>query len=155
MLTKSQYALIPPTPFVYLDHPGPLIISDGTTAHANSNMRITHTKEVCLFREVTVVEQALVQQIIGTFEEEYLADIRNRTTNSINDTVAGVLIHQQNNYGWFMPHKLLELEDIFKKTTYNPRNPIKTMFSAVKELLELIFISITYYFYFVSYFYPF
>ena len=65
------------------------------TAHANSNMRIVHTKEVRLFREVTGVEQVLVQQIVGTVEEAYLADICNRTMNSINDTVAGVLTHLQ------------------------------------------------------------
>ena len=52
-LTDAQYALISPTTFVYPNRPGPLIIPDGTTAHANSNMRITHTKEVRLLREVT------------------------------------------------------------------------------------------------------
>ena len=58
-----------------------------------------HTEEVFLFREVTGVEQALVQQIIGTVEEEYLANILNRTTKYINNTLAGVLTHLQNNYG--------------------------------------------------------
>ena len=58
-------------------------------------MRITHTKEVRLFREVKGVEQALVQQIIGTATEAYLADIHNRTTNYSNDTVAGVLTYLQ------------------------------------------------------------
>ena len=55
--------------------------------------------------------------------------------NFINDTVAGVLTYLQDNYGQLMPHKLLEREDIVKKTIYNPRHPIATMFSAVKELL--------------------
>ena len=75
----------------------PLIIPDGTTAHANSNKRIDHTKEVRLLREVTGVGQALVQQIIGTVEAAYLAGICNRTTDSINDTVAGILTHLQGN----------------------------------------------------------
>ena len=97
-------------------------------------MRIAHTKELRLFREVTGVEQALVQQIVGMVEEAYLAGIRNRTMNSINDTVTGVLTHLQDNYGHLMPHELLEREDIVKKTIYNPRNPIATMFSSVKEL---------------------
>ena len=71
-------------------------------------MRITNTKEVRIFREVMVVEQALIQKIIVTVEDTYLADIRNRTTNSINDTVENVLTHLQDNYGKLMPHKLLE-----------------------------------------------
>ena len=35
-----------------------------------------------------------------------------------------------------MPHDLLEREDIINKTIYNPRDPIATVLSAVKELLE-------------------
>ena len=80
VLTDAQYALIFTTPFVHLSHPGPLIITDGTTTHVNSNMGIAHTKEVCLFHEVMGVEQYLVQQIVGMVEEAYLADICNRTT---------------------------------------------------------------------------
>ena len=62
------------------------------TANANSNMRIAHTEEVRLLREVTGVEQALVQQIV-----DYLEDIRNRTIKFINDTVVGVLTHLHEN----------------------------------------------------------
>ena len=79
-------------------------------------MRIDHTKEVCLFREVTGVEQALVQQIVDTVEEAYLEDIQNRITKSTNSTVAGVLTYIQENYGQLMPHELLEREKIVKKT---------------------------------------
>ena len=90
-----------------------------------------------LFREVTGVEQALVQQIVGTVKEEYLADIRNKTTDSINDTVSGVLTQLQENYGQLMPHELLEWEDITNKKNYNPREPVVTMLSAVEELFEV------------------
>ena len=135
VLTEAQYKLISPTPFFYPTNPGPLIIPDSRTAHTNSNMQIAHTDEVCLFREVTGVAQALVQQIVGAVEEAYLADIFNRTTDSINDTLMGVLPHLQDNYGQLMLHKLLEREDIFKKTIYNPCNLIATVFSTVEELL--------------------
>ena len=46
--------------------------------------------------------------------------------------MADVLAHLQDNYGQLMLHKLLELEDIVKKTIYNLRNPIATVFSAVE-----------------------
>ena len=77
-LTDVQYALISNTPLFYLTHPVLLIILDGTTAHANSNMWIAHTKEVGIFRKVTGCEQALVQQIVVTVNEAYFADICNR-----------------------------------------------------------------------------
>ena len=100
-------------------------------------MQIVHNKEVNLLREVTGVEQALIQQIVGTVEEAYLVDIRNRTTDLINDTVAGILTHLQQNYGQLILHELLEQEDIVKNTNYNPHDPITTVFSSVKELLDL------------------
>ena len=135
-LTEAQYALIYPTPLVYLTHPGPLIITDGTTAHAKSNMRIVHTEEVRLFSEVTGVEQALVKHIVVTVKEAYITDICNSTTAPINNTMEGVITHLQDKYGQLMPHKLLEREDIVKKTIYKPYDPIATMLSVVEELLD-------------------
>ena len=108
-------------------------------------MWVAHNKEVRLFREVTGVEQILVQKIFGTVKEAYLVDIRNRTTNSTNDIVTGVLTHLQDNYGHLMPHELLGCEDIIKKKNYNPRDPIATVFSAVEELLEFTNITRTSY----------
>ena len=99
-------------------------------------MWIAHTDRVCLFQEVTPVEQALVQQIVSTFEEAYLTDIRNRTTNFINGTVVDVLTCLQDKYGLLIPNKILEREDIAKNMMYNHRDPIATVFSAVEELLE-------------------
>ena len=61
VITTLQYVLISPIIFVYQNHPGPLVIMYGTTAHTNSNMWIAHTKRVCLLREVTGVDQALVK----------------------------------------------------------------------------------------------
>ena len=70
------------------------------------------------------------------FEEEYLADIRNRFKKSTNNTVVGMLTHLQDNYGQLMLHEIVEQEDIVNKTIYNPRDPITTVFSAVEEILE-------------------
>ena len=106
-ITDAQYALISLTSFAYPTYPDPIIIPNGTTAHTNSNMQIAHTKTVCLFREVTGIEQDLVKQIFATVEKAYLTDIHNRTKNSINDTVSDVLTHLQDNYIWLIPHKLL------------------------------------------------
>ena len=86
-------------------------------------MRIAHTNEVRLFREVTGVEQALVQQIIGTAEEAYLADIRKRNMNYINYTVTGVLMQLQDSYGQLMPQELLEREEFCQEDDIQPSRP--------------------------------
>ena len=74
------------------------------------------------------VEQALIQQIIATIDAPYLADIRDRTTNSINISVSALFVHLQDMYGTLMPRELQEKEDEAKKTVYNPRDPITTVF---------------------------
>ena len=70
----------------------------------NSNMRIAHTKEVRLFREMMRVQQALVKQIVSAVGEYYLADIHKHTTDSISDTVANVLTHIPKKYGKIILH---------------------------------------------------
>ena len=132
VLTSVQYALVSPILFIYPTHPGPIIILDGTTTHANSNMIIARTKKVRLLQEVTGVEQALVKNIFAVVEEAYLADICNHMTNSINNTVADMLTHLQDNYGQLPSHKLLNCEDIVKNMIYNPRDPIVTVFFTVE-----------------------
>ena len=115
------------------------------TAQANSNKRIVHTEEVRLLREVMGVEQALEQKTVGMVEEVYLAGIRNRTTKSINNIMAGVLTHTQDNYSQFMPHNILKREVIVKKLIYNSHDPIATVFSIVKEFLLFADITATSY----------
>ena len=117
VLTDSKYALISKTTFVYPTHLYTIIILDKTINHKNYNMKIAHTEEVLLFRKVTGVEQDLVQQIVATAEEAYLADIFNCTTNPINDTVSDVITHLQEKYCQLMHHELLECKEIVKKTT--------------------------------------
>ena len=99
-------------------------------------MQVAHTKRVRLLREVTGLEQALVQEIVATVEGAYLTDICNRTTNSINNTVAYALTRLQDNYGQLMPQELLEHKDIVKKTTYHPWDPTTAVFYVVEELLK-------------------
>ena len=105
MFTDVQYVIVSHTPFVYLTCLGIFVILGGTTVHANSNMQIAHTEEVCLFQEVTGVEQDSVQQIFITIKELYLKDIRTLMTNSINNTMADVITNLQEKYSQLMPNK--------------------------------------------------
>ena len=95
-----------------------------------------HTKSVCCLREVTGIEKSLIQQIFVKVKDNYIEDIDNRTTNSINDTVAYIFTYLQDNYRQLMKHKFLECKYTAKKKIYHPCQPIMSIFSVVKELLE-------------------
>ena len=90
-----------------------------------------------MFQEVIGVEQALIQQIVVTIDLTYLEDVRDRMTNSNNLFVLALLVQLQETYGTLMPHKFQEKEDKAKRMTYNPRDPIASVFSVVDDLVEL------------------
>ena len=89
------------------------------------------------------VEQALIQQIVATIDATYLEDVLDCTTNSINVSVAALLLHLQETYGTLMPHEFQEKEDKSKKTIYNPRDPIASIFLVVDNLVELFALAAT------------
>ena len=74
------------------------------------------------------VEQALIQQIVATIDATYLVDVRDRTANSINLSASALLVHLQETYGTLMTHEFQEKEDDAKRMTYNPRDPIASVF---------------------------
>ena len=83
------------------------------------------------------VKQALIQKTVATINATYLEDVRDRMTNSINLSVSALLWHLQETYGTLMPHEFQEKEDEAKRTIYNLRNPIASVFSVVGDLVEL------------------
>ena len=83
------------------------------------------------------VEQVLIQKIVATIDSTYLEDVRYRTTNSNNLSVSALLVHLQETHGTLMPHEFQENEDEAKRMTYNPRDPIASVFSVVDNLVEL------------------
>ena len=89
------------------------------------------------------VEQALIQQIVATIDATYLADVQDRTANLINISVSALLFHLQDTYGTLMPHELHEKEDEAKKTVYNPRDPIASVFFVLDDLVKLAALSTT------------
>ena len=51
--------------------------------------------------------------------------------------MSALLVHLQETYVTLMPNKFQEKEDGAKRMTYNPHNPIASVFSVVDDLVEL------------------
>ena len=137
VLMAAQYADISNTIFTLPAHPAPLAITLAATAIQRSILQDAHIKDLQVFCEVMGVEQALIQQIVATIDATYLEDVRDRTTRSINISVLALLLHCQETYSTLMPHKLQKKKDEAKKTIYNPRDPIASVFSVVDDLVKL------------------
>ena len=106
VLTAAQYSDVYNTVFTRPAHTGPLAIPPAATDVQRSTLRDAHVKYLQVFREVMGVEQAIIQQIITMIDATHLADVRDRTMNSINISVLALLVHLQDTYGTLIPHEL-------------------------------------------------
>ena len=90
-----------------------------------------HTEALRVFREVTGVERALLQQIVAAIEPQYLSAMRNRQTNSIIAPISDVLEYLQITYGKVMPQMLQDKTDEVTHMTYSVHLPIDNIFNAI------------------------
>ena len=111
VIPPNRYNVISIIPFIQPNHPGPLIIPPGTAQHAAATMRDLQAEQMRVFKEVHVVDQALIQQIIQAVEPNFLSALRNHTANSINMPIFDVLDYLGNTYGNVTEEMLQERED--------------------------------------------
>lgn len=74
--------------------------------------RHQYTEEMGLYREVLGVERALIQQIVQAIEPKYLN-------------------------GDLTPKDLDEMNTQVKEMTFNPTEPVDTVFTAIDDLAEI------------------
>ena len=97
----------------------------------------SHTPRECVcYERWREWSKLLRKKLFATAEEAYFAYTCNHTTNSIIDTVADMLNQLQENHGQLMSHEILKHEEIAKDTIYNTWEPITTVLSIVKEILD-------------------
>ena len=136
VIPPDRYNLISNVPFIRPNHPGPLVIPPGTAQHAAATMREIHAEQMCVFKEVNAVDQALIQQIIQAVESDFLSALRDRTTNSINLPVFDVLDYLGNTYGNVTEEMLQEHEERVSRMSYSLSQPIDMIFNALDDLAD-------------------
>ena len=136
VLSPAAYALVSNTAFVTPAHPGVLAIPNGTTAAMSTVLKDQHTESMRLFREVTGVEKALKQQILKALDKEWLLAITDRNTQSLTGTVAQILEHLFETYGFVSQAMLEKKEEALKNLDYHPRQPVDLVFNAVDDLAD-------------------
>ena len=91
VISPAQYDMLSDAFFVLPNHPGPLDIPVGTTQHMTTFLGDTYTEAFRVFREVTGVQKALLQQIVAAIQPYFLASLHNRQTDTITCTVYQLL----------------------------------------------------------------
>ena len=99
ILFPAEYASISSIPYTRPLHPRTLFIPPGTPQHATTTTKEQHTEELLLYQETVDLENSLQKQITEAVENDYLEELRDRTTNTILHDIPFILEYLFNNYG--------------------------------------------------------
>ena len=135
ILSPQQYQLLSLTPFNRPLNPGVFTIPQGYTG-GYEQIQIEHARHKAHqeeFEKVSQVEAALKALIENAIEEDYLLELRNTNTRSIEDDIPTIIQQLFTNYGALDTKTLLEKQNAFQNYTYDPTTPITKLFNIAEE----------------------
>ena len=74
-------------------HPGDVKIAENTPLHEAIIMRELQIKKLNLFREAASIETTTKSQIVAAINSIYLKELKNSTTETIEETISQILMH--------------------------------------------------------------
>ena len=125
----AVYAGIAATPYVRPGNPG--------TAHEIAQQTTEHEEATRLFREVLGVERALIQQINSAIEPKFLQALCSPVTGKIDKTIPDIFQYLFTNFGNVSPDELSDLKDDAQKISFDVREPVDTVFTAVGQIVDI------------------
>eukprot|EP00957_Ditylum_brightwellii_P005554 425832-Ditylum_brightwellii.AAC.1 len=126
----TTHASIPGTAaHIQPGNPGPLVAD--RTAVQSAHASDLHQEEFHLFREVTNVEHALIQQIVKSIEPKYFSAIHNLVTNKISRTIPAIIEYSLDAYRDISPLQLQDLCNQVESYVFNPHEPIDTIYTEI------------------------
>ena len=136
VVSPARYALVSNVPYVRPPPPGMLILPPNVTDQVAMIHRDNHAEHVRVFREVTAVEKALLQQIVAAVEHVYLQPLRNRESQSISIPIYDVIEFLFRVYGKISSRQIAAKQEELRQQVYDPSTPIDTMFNSINDLAD-------------------
>ena len=82
-MTNTKYAKMPNIPYVCPEYPDILLIPNNATHIASYELKQVYYKNIRVFHKLCGVEQALIQQVVTTVDEQYIISMKNRATANL------------------------------------------------------------------------
>mmetsp|Transcript_6930 Transcript_6930/g.10558 ORF Transcript_6930/g.10558 Transcript_6930/m.10558 type:complete len:357 (-) Transcript_6930:60-1130(-) len=92
---------------------------------------------VRVFREYQAVSKALKQQLIQAIPKVYLESLRDAITNTIAHPISGIIQNLFDTYGKVTAQKIAEETDKVTSFTFDPVQPVGTVYTLVENLTVL------------------
>lgn len=137
VLTPAEYSIVCPTPFIKPTRPAPLSIQPLTASHDIIRLQQEHERSMDTYQDCIAVETLLKKQIVNAIDSDYLNDITDNNTDSINLAVSGILTHLFNLYGDVDAETLSTEELRLQNYYWDPAEPITILFNKIDDLMEL------------------
>ena len=137
VLTQAEYARVSNDQFNIPLRPGALLIPPFTANHETIRLQGEHEQAKETFNDCMAVKKTLIKQIVAAVDAEYLKELRDPDTNSINMDIPDILDHLFVRYGFVTPEALATEEASMATFYWDLRDPPVIMFNKIEDLIGL------------------
>jgi hypothetical protein len=134
-LNPPIYATVSNVPWQDPPNPGPM---PNLPPAANQTLiralERQHDEALRVWRQFTLVQDAIKAQIIQAIEPMYLETLNNRYTGFAGITIRAMITHLYNHYGAITAHDLETNNQQFR-TAYDPAQPIELLYKQIEDAM--------------------
>ena len=135
-LQDRTYTTLTGVPFILPTNPGTgPTIPAGSSGPQIYQFERAHKEELRQWQETTRTDQALQQQLLSVFDEEYLRGLSNLHMGYVGVSTNTMLQHLYDNYGVITAVDI-EDNDTTMRSDYNPSQPIEVLFHQIETAVE-------------------
>ena len=136
-MTDLEFANVSPTPYVRPALPGPIVFPTPCTYIQGELLRSAHKTAMDSYRATVDVERALLGQIQGAFEEEYLAEIVNPDSHVLEGPISDVWDYLYDEYGQVDSEVLANRTTDLRDTQLNLASSFATFYRDLESLKKM------------------
>ena len=93
VLSPEEYGTVSQTPYEFPDHPGEFNLPRNSSSDEAMILREHYYEELRLYQEAVEVKKALVKQIIAAVEDQFLDELKDETSNDIENSIPDILTY--------------------------------------------------------------
>ena len=137
VLTPVEYARVSNEAFTIPNRPGPLILPPFTANHDIVRLQGEHEQEVDTYKECIAVQKSLLKQIANAIEGQFLKEICDPVTNSLERDIPDVLQFLFENFGQVTSEQLAREEAAMNSFYWDINDPIVILLNKIDDLVQL------------------
>ena len=137
VLTPAEYAMISDVAFEEPVHPLDFVPPRNAQPLEAIQRERAHTELIRQFEKCQDVKQALIRQIVASVESQYIDELRDGLTNTINKSIPEILDYLFSNFATVTAKDVSREEEKVKTYHWNISEPPMIFFNMIEDLQTL------------------